>query len=359
MRNYKEHIDRLHAERMTGTLSEINETITSSMRLPAFNQCSGSELPSPEEKLQNFCGLINPTGTDESKTLLVQNMLTDQDYLKNIPLLMEAMDKGLVKSSIVQNAISQNIFLKNRVLGLIEQLKESPLIINYASFAKKMGWLSSEKEKEYITTFIKEELKLPGTLEKTDRLCHLPLDVKSQITLADLEPMNQRLSSVYGAKLMNCLNLPLDETYLNKVSNSLLSSNNYDHQKELIWSMQKIVQNKMLGPNEVLLTGPINRTQDQKEINERIIKIVKDRHDLSTVIYSFSPGENLSSVEKKFIKDMILKGPQYFPGWQFTWLLRVATRSSLKDPAILESLGQFEYHERAKQAVREYRGMYK
>ncbi len=359
VKDYKKHIDKLHLERMSGQLGEINHTLSRSIHHAAFEECSGTEIQGSNEKLKTFCRLINPSQSDSAKEEVILEMLSSEEYLKNIPIIVESINQGLVKDQVVNRAIGNNLVIKERVLGLLKKLSGSPLVISYASFAKNQGWLTVNEEKEIFHTYLKAELEFPGSTEKTDRICSLPKNVKSMITISDLDPIKKRISSVPGARLMNCLEIEPDENYLKQVAIVLNETQNDELKKNLIWSTQKQIQKIMFKEEDVLNTNPVVLSEDQKVINKKIIQLVKKRHDLSTVIYSFSPGENLSSEEKKFIKETLLKGPDFFPGWQYTWLLRVATRSSYLDLDLLQSLSKFQYHDRAKTAITEYRDLWK
>lgn len=356
--NYTKHLERLTEERLKGEMSTVNKVLAREMG-PHFSECSGTELTSPNEKLKKFCQLIDPKASDSVKEALMLEMLSSEDYLKNIPIIVEAMNNGLIKKEAIGKSISENAFLRNRILSLLDKLKDSPLVITYASFAKNMGWLSSEMEGQLLGQYLKAELSFPSSTEKTDRVCSLPPNIRSTIKISDISPLDKRISTIPGARLLNCLKFDLKDEQISIIHNALQTTSNPELQKQLMWSIQPTVQAKMFIAEGVLRNTPTTLSEAEKKINKKIIGLYSKHPDLHTVLYSFSPGENLSTEEKDFLKRMIKRGPGHFPGYEYAWLVRVAIRSSLKDEELFHSAYPYMTDPKAKRALEEYRDFLK
>ena len=352
--NYKNYIDKLHVKRMSGMLEGINQELKKSMKISSLTECPGSSLINNGDDNGLICKLISKETSSSEKNKILATMLSSENYLKFIPLIVEANEKKLISLEQLSLGLKDDLDLKKRVEKLTNTMSETPLFINYLSFSQSMGWINSNEFKKRAKNNIQKELAPPFTIEKTDRLCSMPENIKKLITIDDLSPYKERLSTLQGTRQFQCLQVKINQDYHKEVSKVLRDSVDSEHIRHLLWSIQPLAEENMFNRNETLKMSKIFIDENSRISNQKIMEMINKNKQNASTIYSFQPGQNLNNEEKNFLKTYISKGPDYFTGWEYAWLIRVAARSNYKDALISDAISKYNFHPRAQAAISDY-----
>jgi hypothetical protein len=150
------------------------------------------------------------------------------------------------------------------------------------------------------------------------------------------------------------LQVKINQDYHKEVSKVLQGSVDSEHIRHLLWSIQPLAEANMFNRNETLKMSKILIDENSRISNHKIIEMINKNKQNASTIYSFQPGQNLNNEEKNFLKTYISKGPDYFTGWEYAWLIRVAARSNYKDALISEAISKYNFHPRAQAAITDY-----
>ena len=182
----------------------------------------------------------------------------------------------------------------------------------------------------------------------------MPENIKKLITIDDLSPYKERLSTLQGTRQFQCLQVKINQDYHKEVSKVLRDSVDSEHIRHLLWSIQPLAEENMFNRNETLKMSKIFIDENSRISNQKIMEMINKNKQNASTIYSFQPGQNLNNEEKNFLKTYISKGPDYFTGWEYAWLIRVAARSNYKDALISDAISKYNFHPRAQAAISDY-----
>ncbi len=298
-----------------------------------------------------ICGLRDDTSPNHVKIESMVTMLSGEKHMLYLPSIVEVI-KSVEFTQRDLAPLRENTEIHQKIMPVVAKMKNSVLGVSYMEFAYKVGWISKKEFLSSSQSYIQSLFTLPLTVEKKDRLCTLPDELLKSIRLEDIKNYLSFLKNAEGAGILSCLNLGVLPQVSPIAITQLRSTQDEKLQKQLIWMLQDLSDKalyagKAINPQHV-------RSEDERILNEVIMKIFNRDRSNSSLLYSFVPGTNLNATEKSFIRNILLRGSSVFQGWEYARMVRVAAASGIKDSVVRAVIQKEKSNSKVESAAADY-----
>ena len=241
--NPKEHLEMLSAKRMLNTMDYSNKTLIKSFAGRPMDECVGFDSENPF--LKKICALKNPDLSVESKLLVVEEMLTADDYLMYLPAISlfarrnldnpESLEPGAQEAL---SRLTKNAIVKNQIMGLADKMKNLGPAADLYTTLRNIHMISEDEHTAIIAKRAAAILKKPIPVADFS-LCSEgvvlpnPKNYFPNLKITDVHPSN--FTTAMGVYSLKCLGVTSNEAIIKKLTST--QTKNKDLKASIIMSV--------------------------------------------------------------------------------------------------------------------------
>ncbi len=303
----------------------------------------------------SFCALDRTDRTRDEVRIEIQSVLEGDRLMEALPLVLDLyFERGLDSVPATDwNFRMGSDAVHSRLRAMLSDLARSSLGVRLRAMLYALGGMNDFDFRASVVQYAHSLLGSGPSAEAADRICSLPPSAMHALQPADFPASDSFLITPAGASILSCLNFTTAPRFYDRAVALLESTRSPDLRKRLLWGVAAVASRALYAPGERVRTDH-RLTTDEHAINRAVIQNYRANPDVSSILYSFIPGRDLTSAEHAFIAEILVHGPQAFNGWEYSRLVRVAAASNIRDAAVTEVVRHHRNHPRVSSAAAEY-----
>ncbi len=304
---------------------------------------------------RDFCEITRKDLTPDEAKHAVEERLAGPNFLSDLPLMLDVFfEQHLDRRAPSDWAFPGGaIAVYQRLEGLLPSLRHSSFGVKVRALLFSIGGLPRENLRaftlEYVNGLVTENLGLAAV----SGVCALPEPARATLAAADFPVSNAFLRNPNGNAILSCLDFLRDARFYESAIRILGDHPSELLQRRILWGLQDQSDHALYSEDEKIRTDHF-LTPDERAINRSVMDAYRKVPEVSSILYSFVPGNNLDPRERAFLGEILNAGPGAFTGWEYARILRVAGASGLRDELFRSIVRRYENLPRVSSAARDY-----